>query len=112
MNFGVEDLAARMRAVEHFRRLSDEEVAGIVLAGEIRRRGRDEIIFVEGEPCAGLFVLLEGQVELRKHSEEGQLSIVSVVEPVIMFNEVAALDGGPGCPGWPPAPAPGPSRAR
>jgi len=95
MNFGVEDLAARMRAVEHFRRLSDEEVAGIVLAGEIRRRGRDEIIFVEDEPCAGLFVLLDGQVELRKHSAGGQLSIVSVIEPVIMFNEVPALDDGP-----------------
>ena len=41
MNFGVEDLAARMRGVEHFRRLSDEELAGIICAGEIRRRGRD-----------------------------------------------------------------------
>lgn len=95
MNFGAEDLAARMRGVEHFRRLSDEELVGIVHAGEIRRRDRDEVIFVEGEPCAGLFVLLEGQVELRKHSEGGQLSIVSVIEPVIMFNEVPALDGGP-----------------
>ena len=94
MNFGVEDLAARMRVVEHFHRLSDEELTGIILAGEIRRRGREETIFVEDEPCAGLFVLLDGQVELRKHSEDGHLSIVSVMEPVIMFNEVPALDGG------------------
>lgn len=94
MSSTIPDLSARMRRVEHFRRLSEEELTGIIHAGEMRDWARDEVVFTEGAPCAGLFVLLEGQIELRKHSLDGQVSIVSVVEPVIMFNEVPALDGG------------------
>ena len=45
--------------------------------------------------CAGMFVLLAGQVHLRKLGPQGQESILAVIEPVIMFNEVAVLDGGP-----------------
>lgn len=88
------DLLARMRRVECFRRLSDEELTAILFAGEIRTRGSGETLFAEGERCAGLFVLLLGQVELCKHSQDGQVSIITVIDPVIMFNEVAALDGG------------------
>ena len=42
----------------------------------------------------GMFVLLTGQVHLRKLGPQGQESILAVIEPVIMFNEVAVLDGG------------------
>ena len=41
-----------------------------------------------------MFVLLAGQVHLRKLGPQGQESILAVIEPVIMFNEVAVLDGG------------------
>ncbi len=88
------DLLAQMRGVQHLRHLAGDELTAILFAGEIRTRSHGELLFAEGEPCAGLFVLLEGQVELRKHSQDGQLSIVSVIDPVIMFNEVAALDAG------------------
>jgi CRP/FNR family transcriptional regulator len=42
-----------------------------------------------------MFVLLTGQVHLCKLGPQGQESILAVIEPVIMFNEVAVLDGGP-----------------
>jgi len=41
-----------------------------------------------------MFVLLHGQVQLCKISLQGQISILSVINPIIMFNEVSALDGG------------------
>jgi len=40
-------------------------------------------------------VLFEGSVHLCKLTPGGQESILGVIDPVIMFNEVAALDGGP-----------------
>jgi CRP-like cAMP-binding protein len=55
----------------------------------------DAVIFHEENECAGLFVLLSGQVYLHKTGPEGQMNILAVVNPVIMFNEVALLDGGP-----------------
>ena len=42
-----------------------------------------------------MYVLLNGQVQLCKISLQGQVSILSVINPVIMFNEVSALDNGP-----------------
>ncbi len=93
--FDPDRLAAMMRQVTHFRRLPPDELQGIVRAGQTRRFGRDETLFAEGEPCAGLYVLLEGQVQLCKYGLQGQVSIIALLAPVIMFNEVAALDGGP-----------------
>lgn len=89
------DLVERLARVEHFRGLSRADLEAIVLAGRIQRVSRGSILFLEGEPCAGMFVLLEGQVNLCKGIAQGQENIVAVIKPVIMFNEVAALDGGP-----------------
>ena len=90
-----DDLPGRMRRVAHFQRLSDAELRDIIAAGQVRAFPADTAIFNEGEACAGLHVLLSGQVQLCKHSLQGQMSIVALIEPVIMFNEVAALDRGP-----------------
>ncbi|NIP44079.1 MAG: cyclic nucleotide-binding domain-containing protein, partial [Gammaproteobacteria bacterium] len=53
------------------------------------------IIFREGEDCSGLFVLLKGLVHLYKMGLQGKETIVTSVQPVIMFNEVPIIDGGP-----------------
>jgi CRP/FNR family transcriptional regulator len=67
----------------------------IVLAGQMRLFSTGMDIFTEGEPCSGMFVLLKGQVHICKLGPHGQQNIVAIINPVIMFNEVALLDGGP-----------------
>jgi CRP-like cAMP-binding protein len=89
------NLLATMRQVEHFRELPDKELLDIIQGGRIEDYSSNEFLFVENEPCAGLFVLLTGQVHLCKHSIQGQKSIISIIDPVLMFNEVATLDEGP-----------------
>ncbi len=39
-------------------------------------------------------MLIKGQVNISKIGPEGREGIINTLEPVIMFNEVAALDGG------------------
>jgi len=39
--------------------------------------------------------LLSGRVHLCKLGPNGQQQIMAVIEPVIMFNEITVLDGGP-----------------
>jgi CRP/FNR family transcriptional regulator len=89
------ELTAQLQSVEHFRNLPDADIRAIIGAGRVRRFAADETIFAESEPCAGMFVLLQGQVHLRKLGPQGQESILAIIEPVIMFNEVPVLDGGP-----------------
>ncbi len=88
-------LIDRLRTVKHFRNLSQGDLEAIVSSGNLCRFGAGETIFSEGDPTAGMFVLLRGRVHLCMFGPEGQVNIISVVEPVIMINEVATLDGGP-----------------
>jgi CRP/FNR family transcriptional regulator len=67
----------------------------IILAGQMRLFSPDMVIFSEEEPCAGMFVLLRGHVHICKLGPQGQQNIIADIDPVIMFNEVALLDGDP-----------------
>lgn len=91
----IHHLAQRLQRIEHFNYIPLEEVERIVLAGSIRSYNKDQLIFSEEDPSAGMYVLLNGQVQLCKISLQGQVSILSIINPVIMFNEVSALDNGP-----------------
>ncbi len=86
-------LTTSLKNVRHFRKLPISAIREIVLAGRTQSFLANETIFREGDPCSGLFVLIRGQVHLYKCGVHGQEAIISVVQPVIMFNEVAALDG-------------------
>lgn len=91
----MEELANRLGRVSHFRHLTAQALLTIVTSGRLRRFAAGTTIFHEGEPCAGMFVLLSGRVNMFKPGTQGQEQIVAVIDPVIMFNEVAVLDGGP-----------------
>lgn len=90
----MEKYANLLGRVWHFRQLGPNDLLTIVRSGQLQRFRKDEIIFQESEPSAGMFVLFSGLVHLCKHSLDGQVHLISVVEPVIMFNEVAVIDGG------------------
>lgn len=87
-------LAAMLGKVKHFQDLTPTELETIIRSGIIQRYAASEEVFAEGSPCAGLLVLLSGRVQICKHSTQGQVAILSIFDPVIMFNEVAALDHG------------------
>ena len=91
--FEIPDLVSRLAKVRHFRALPPAAIHEIVSAGRIQNHSVGSIIYHEGWECAGLFVLFRGRVHLSKTCFQGQESIISVINPVIMFNEVAALDG-------------------
>lgn len=90
----LDDLIAGMRLVKQFDNLPTDILVQIVKSGDIQQSKKDEILFHEGHLCSGLFVLIKGQVGLCKIGPEGQMSLLTILDPVIMFNEVAALDGG------------------
>jgi CRP/FNR family transcriptional regulator len=92
--FDSDRLTQLLHQVPQFRQIPEQDLREFILAGQIDTLPGEMIIFGEDEPCAGLYVLLHGQVRLCRHSLEGQVSILAIIDPVIMFNEVAALDSG------------------
>lgn len=90
-----EDLVDMLHKVKQFSCLPREAISTIISAGNTRHYKNGQFVFHAEDPCSGMFVLIKGQVDLCMEGPEGQISILATLSPVIMFNEVAVLDGGP-----------------
>lgn len=86
---------ALLRRVPYFSGLADDALAALAAVAVERRYGRGQVIFLEEEPCAGLYLVAEGEVKIFKLSPQGREQILHRVGPGETFNDVAALDGGP-----------------
>lgn len=95
MKFDVPHLVHHIAKVKHFKRMSLLDLTSIVSAGQILHYKKGETIFREDEECSGLFVLFSGEIYLCRCSPQGQMTILSAIQPIIMFNEVAVIDCGP-----------------
>jgi len=92
---GGENLTRLLGCVPYFAQL-DGATLDVVARGAFRRFcATGQTIFLEGEPCAGLWVVEKGRVRLLRFSIEGREQVVKLVGPGEFFNEVAVLDGGP-----------------
>jgi CRP-like cAMP-binding protein len=84
-----------LRRVSYFATLRDGLLSELAAVAVERRYGRGQVIFLEGEPCAGLHIVAEGQVRIYKVSPQGREQVLEQLEPGGTFNDVAVLDGGP-----------------
>lgn len=92
--FDLSTLICRIGSVQHFKNLTIQDLKTIVTSGQLLNYPAESTILSEEQSCSGLFVLLKGKVHLCKSGPRGQDSIIGVIKPVIMFNEVAVIDKG------------------
>ncbi len=91
------DLDARIRVLRsniYFDDLPEEMLQEIARHMYLREFQRGEVLFWEGDPCAGLHIIEEGSVKLYLLSPQGRQYIVRVLEEGETCNEVPAFDGG------------------
>ena len=91
----VHEAAKRLAAVHYFATL---DAAALDLAARaVVRRAYDpgEVVFLEGEPCAGLYIVESGWLKSIKVSPGGREQVIRFVGPGEVFNEVALLVGSP-----------------
>jgi CRP/FNR family transcriptional regulator len=81
--------------VPFLERLPAEVIQAIMAGAQLRRYAPGEIIFLEGEPTAGLFLVEAGDVRISRYSREGREYILNVFHRGDTFNHVSVLDGGP-----------------
>ena len=74
-----------------FRNLDLEERARILTIGEPRSYRAEQVIFHEGEPGDGLFILVSGSVRISKRSATGEEAL-AILEPNAFFGEMALID--------------------
>jgi CRP/FNR family transcriptional regulator len=84
-----------LQAVPYFQALSEtvlEAVADVVVE---RRYAAGELIFLEGEPSAGLHLVAQGLCKVYRLSLEGREQVLATLGPGDSCNEVPVVDGGP-----------------
>jgi CRP/FNR family transcriptional regulator len=91
----VSSLADFLCSIPYFTVLSAEEVKRIENEVLECSFAKGEILFLEGEPCHGLYVVKSGQVRIYKSSPEGREQVLLIAKPGDSFNDVPVFDGGP-----------------
>ncbi|MDR3672344.1 MAG: cyclic nucleotide-binding domain-containing protein [Holophaga sp.] len=74
-----------------FRNLDLEERAQILTIGQPRSYRAEQVLFHEGEPGDGLFLLVSGSVRISKRSGTGEEAL-AILEPNAFFGEMSLVD--------------------
>lgn len=91
------DLAERvtlLRRLPYFASLAPAVLEGVAALARRRTANAGEVLFLEGEPCAGLFIVQSGRVKISRMSPEGREHILHFAGPGEAFNDVPVFDGG------------------
>ncbi len=88
-------LQHQLAQLPYFAMLTKEMLAALARAVRLRDVEAGEQILIAGEPCEGLYFVVDGQVRLVKTSADGRDHITGVLGPGATFNDVAVFDGGP-----------------
>jgi len=78
-----------------FSALSDAELASLAKRTVIRSFASAELIFSEGEPCTGFYIVSRGRVRIFKISPSGREQVLALEGPGRSVAELPVFDGGP-----------------
>jgi CRP-like cAMP-binding protein len=83
-----------LRKCEYFSSLEKKILLGLLPGMTLAHFEKGEVIFLQDEPCQGLYILHRGSVKLFKVSSLGREFIVNTLEVGSTFNEVPVFDNG------------------
>ena len=84
-----------LRSVPYFTALGTEEMERIENQALEHSFAKGEILFLDGEPCQGLYIVKSGRVRIFKSSPEGREQVLLTARQGDSFNDVPVFDGGP-----------------
>jgi CRP/FNR family transcriptional regulator len=84
-----------LRSIPYFSALSAEEIGRIERDLLEHSFAKGEVLFLENEPCLGLYIVKSGQIRIFKSSPEGREQVLLIARPGDTFNDVPVFDGGP-----------------
>ena len=83
-----------LRSLPYFAALGIEEINRIDNDLTERSFARGEVLFLEGEPCQGLYIVASGRIRVFKSSAEGREQVILIANVGDTFNDAAVFDGG------------------
>lgn len=92
---GARPKARVLARVALFAGLSQPEREALAERALEKRYRAGELLFVEGDPCPGMYVLIEGRVKIYKTSPSGREIMLAIEEAPSTVAEVPLFDDGP-----------------
>lgn len=86
---------ARIRALPYFRALDESTLAHLAAQTALRTVEAGEVLFLEGEAAAGMWIIVQGRVKIYKLNASGMELVLRIMGEGDTFNDISALDGGP-----------------
>jgi CRP/FNR family cyclic AMP-dependent transcriptional regulator len=86
---------AALSEIALFAALSETELQGLAQRAVERRYAPDEMLFWEGEECAGIFLIIQGSVKIFRTSPGGREVMLSIESAPATVAELPLFDGGP-----------------
>jgi CRP-like cAMP-binding protein len=83
-----------LKSVPIFSGLSEQEFAFLAARVVQRKCSAGELVFGEGEPCNGLYVVESGHVRIFKSSTGGREQVLTIDGPGSSIAELPVFDGG------------------
>ena len=87
--------AAILARVDLFAELTPDELEGLSARLRRRRYAKETVLFTEGDPGTGLYVVESGRVRIVLASLAGKELVLAVRGPGEFFGDMALLDGEP-----------------
>lgn len=94
MRNGQKISAETLNNLPLFSELTAQQSERIISISKIINYNKNEIIFMEGDPYKGFYILLKGTIKIYKISFEGKESILHLIKPYESFGDVPLFEGG------------------
>ncbi len=95
LNTDLSPILDLLRRLPYVAQQPDEVISALAAAATRSNYRTGAVIFVQGEPGRGLFIIETGEVKISRVGREGREHILHVLRTGETFNDVAAMDGGP-----------------
>jgi CRP/FNR family transcriptional regulator len=83
-----------LRETPLFAPLDESELRSLAARCGMRRFDAGEMLFAEGEPCKGLYIVVSGHVRIFKVAMNGREHVLAVEAPGASVAELPVFDGG------------------
>jgi CRP/FNR family transcriptional regulator, cyclic AMP receptor protein len=90
----IENVEAILRKTPLFANLTENEIQALATRVSKKRLQRGELLFAEGDPCKGLYLVASGKIRIFKLSPQGREQVLAIEGPGSSFAELPVFDGG------------------
>ncbi|RJP51184.1 MAG: Crp/Fnr family transcriptional regulator [Anaerolineaceae bacterium] len=84
-----------LKAVSYFSKLDDAALASVERAAIRRDYDAEQVILIEGEPCAGLYIVESGWLKAVRIGLDGREQVLQTLKPGETFNALSVFTDAP-----------------